>query len=147
MVTCTPSQQGTNRPRKGPNGASSQPVRRAPPPWHKGTMGAVKRVARRVQPRICREGWTVAQQQARVGCTGRARQHGQGASPVYLTPNPNQGPRNVESTLQGWPRPSATKGNKQCTGGATAGRALRRTDREPLTEITNGVALACRVKP
>ncbi|KAK8495788.1 hypothetical protein V6N11_047338 [Hibiscus sabdariffa] len=71
MVTCTPSQQGTNRPRKGPNGASSQPVRRAPPPWHKGTMGAVKRVARRVQPRICREGWTVAQQQARVGvCNG-----------------------------------------------------------------------------
>ncbi|KAK8600723.1 hypothetical protein V6N13_059543 [Hibiscus sabdariffa] len=71
MVTCTPSQQGTNRPQKGPNGPSSQPARRVPQPWHKGTMGAMKRAARRAQPRVCREGWTVAQQQARVGaCLG-----------------------------------------------------------------------------
>ncbi|KAK8984976.1 hypothetical protein V6N11_073126 [Hibiscus sabdariffa] len=102
-------------------------------------MGAVKRAARRAQPRVCREGWSVAQQQARAAWSG--------SKPRVLDAKPNQGPRNVESTLQGWSRPSATKGDKQCTGGATAGRELRRTDGEPLTEITDGVALACRVKP
>ncbi|KAK8656996.1 hypothetical protein V6N13_098930 [Hibiscus sabdariffa] len=47
MVTCTPSHQGTNRPRKDPNGVSDQPTKRAPWPRHKGA-------ARRSPPRACR---------------------------------------------------------------------------------------------
>ncbi|KAK8667667.1 hypothetical protein V6N13_007815 [Hibiscus sabdariffa] len=55
-----------SRPRKGPNGASSQPTKRAPWPRHKGTMGVVRLAARRAQPSACREGWAGAQQRARV---------------------------------------------------------------------------------
>ncbi|KAK8563267.1 hypothetical protein V6N12_035417 [Hibiscus sabdariffa] len=112
MVTCTPSHQGTNRPRKGPNGESSQPTKRAPWPQHKGTMGAIRLAARRAQPRACREGWEVhsselglkhsmealghteakrgqgsvqrtpSRRKQRCQCTGRARQQERGASPV-----------------------------------------------------------------
>ncbi|KAK8667631.1 hypothetical protein V6N13_007779 [Hibiscus sabdariffa] len=121
MVTCTPSHQGTNRPRKGPNGESSQPTKRAPWPQHKGTMGAIRLAARRAQPRACREGWEVhsselglkhsmealghteakrgqgsvqrtpSRRKQRCQCTGRARQQERGASPVYLMPNPTRG--------------------------------------------------------
>ncbi|KAK8572955.1 hypothetical protein V6N13_048521 [Hibiscus sabdariffa] len=65
-----------------------------------------------------------------------------GNKPRTLNAIPIQGLRNVERDLQGWPRPSTTKGNRQRTGDARAGRALGRVKGEPLTEI-NRAALTC----
>ncbi|KAK8708513.1 hypothetical protein V6N13_059552 [Hibiscus sabdariffa] len=151
-----PSHQGTNRPRKGPNGESGHPTKWAPWPRHKGS-------ARRAPPRAYRGSETTNGSiganrgekgpgqhpaQTRVPMHQSCKAAGAGSMSRVSDAKPNQGMRNVEGNLQVWPRPSATKGDKQRTSSAKAGRALRKTEGEPLprappracrgSETTNG---------
>ncbi|KAK8477716.1 hypothetical protein V6N11_081658 [Hibiscus sabdariffa] len=73
-------------------------------------------------------------------CTGRARQQEQGAFPVYRTPNPIRGcvTRRETSKYGQGPAPQRATNNAPA---AKAGRALRKTEEEPLTEISAKAAL------